>query len=349
MADKKKNPMVTAGAAMRTAAGAVMRTAAAGSAMTAAAGSAALKKTDLLYAERVRQLFKKNDDIRDKGLEVPKDLVRLTDLKYGTDPAQVLDIYYPAGAEGPLPTIISVHGGGFVYGDKERYQFYCMSLAQRGFAVVNFTYRLAPEWRFPAQLEDTNLVMRYISGTDRDETAPENINENDTVRSKIPRIIDLGNLFMVGDSAGAQLAAQYCAALSNPAYARLLELELPQLSVRACALNCGLYMFDPKKDRMMARCYFGGSAGKYTDKMNLFGNVTKDFPPAFIMTSTGDFLQARAEPFAVLLTRLGVENELHVYGDDEDRPGHVFHCNMRDPMGKRCNDDECGFFRKHII
>ena len=34
--------------------------------------------------------------------------------------------------------------------DKELYQFYCMSLAERGFAVVNFTYRLAPEYKYPA-------------------------------------------------------------------------------------------------------------------------------------------------------------------------------------------------------
>ena len=153
---------------------------------------------------------------------------------------------------------------------------------------------------------------------------------------------------MVGDSAGAQLASQYCAALTNPAYAELLGLEMPPVTIRACALNCGLYCFDLKKDRLMARCYFDGPAKGYADKMDLFGNVTKDFPPAFIMTSTGDFLQARAEPFAAILTQRGVENELHVYGDEVNRPGHVFHCNMRDPLAAKCNNDECGFFRRYI-
>ena len=99
---------------------------------------------------------------------------------------------------------------------------------------------------------------------------------------------------------------------------------------------------------MMARCYFDGPPSDYSDKMDLFGNITKEFPPSFIMTSTGDFLQERAGPFAALLTRTGVENELHVYGDDKNRPGHVFHCNMRDPLGARCNDDECRFFRRHM-
>lgn len=55
-----------------------------------------------------------------------------------------------------IPVIVSVHGGGWGYGDKERYQYYCMSLAQQGFAVVNFSYRLASKYKFPAPLEDTN-------------------------------------------------------------------------------------------------------------------------------------------------------------------------------------------------
>ena len=338
MAEKKKNPIATAGAAMRK----------------AAAGAGLLADHDYLYAERVRQLFKKNDDIRDSGLTAPDDVVRVTSLKYGPDPAQVLDIYYPAVADKALPAIVSVHGGGFVYGDKERYQYYCMSLAQRGFAVVNFSYRLAPEHRFPAQLEDTNLVMRYISGRgseaaggcDSEDIAGKGA-AVDAAASTALGMIDLNNLFMVGDSAGAMLASQYCAALSNPAYARTLGLDLPPVRIRACALNCGLYAFDPRKDRMMARCYFDGPAEDYTDRMDIGGSITKDYPPAFIMTSTGDFLQARAEPFAAILAREGAEYELHVYGDMKNRPGHVFHCNMKDPLAKRCNDDECAFFLRH--
>ena len=61
---------------------------------------------------------------------------------------QKLDVYRQKDATGKLPVIVSVHGGGWVYGDKERYQFYCMDLAERGFAVVNFSYRLAPEYKF---------------------------------------------------------------------------------------------------------------------------------------------------------------------------------------------------------
>lgn len=350
MTEKKGDPFRNAGAAMKR----------------AAAGASFMKNTDQLYAERVRQLFTRNDDIRDSGLAEPEDVISVRDLTYGPDPMQALDIYYPAGADKALPTIVSVHGGGFVYGDKERYRFYCMSLARRGFAVVNFSYRLAPEFRFPAQLSDTNLVMRLIcskAGKDAAEgtgdAAAEAAAREGAAGKEISaesaaagtggfRMIDLSNLFMVGDSAGAQLASQFCAALNNPAYAELLGLEPPPVRIRACALNCGLYSFDLKKDRMMARCYFDGPAKSCADKMDLFGHITEDFPPAFIMTSTGDFLRARAEPLAARLAELGVENELHVYGDEMTRPGHVFHCNMKDPLAARCNDEECEFFRRHM-
>ena len=100
-------------------------------------------------SDMVRTEFKKGDDIRDAGLTTPEDIIRYDDIVYGEDPKwQSLDVYRPKSAEGKkLPVIVSVHGGGWVYGDKERYQFYCMNLAQRGFAVVNYTYRLAPEYK----------------------------------------------------------------------------------------------------------------------------------------------------------------------------------------------------------
>lgn len=108
----------------------------------------------------IRREFKKGDDIRDAGLTAPDDVIRYKDIAYGKDSAmQVLDVYRPKDTEGNLPVIVSVHGGGWVYGDKELYQYYCMSIAQRGFAVVNFTYRLAPEYQFPAPMEDTNSVF----------------------------------------------------------------------------------------------------------------------------------------------------------------------------------------------
>ena len=55
-----------------------------------------------------------------------------------------------------------------MYGDKESYQYYCMSLAQRGFAVVNlYISSCTGEANFPAQLEDLNLGLQMGDETCR--------------------------------------------------------------------------------------------------------------------------------------------------------------------------------------
>ncbi len=68
----------------------------------------------------------------------------------------------PRAAVGALPVIISIHGGGWFYGSKELYSHYCMRLAARGFAVVNFSYRLAPEDKYPAAVQDICTVLHWV-------------------------------------------------------------------------------------------------------------------------------------------------------------------------------------------
>lgn len=97
-----------------------------------------------------------DDAKRNEGLTTPEGIMRFDDVSYGEYERNVLDVYKPKDAKGKLPVIVSVHGGGWVYGNKEIMQFYCMSLAERGFAVVNFNYRLAPEHKHPIPLVDTN-------------------------------------------------------------------------------------------------------------------------------------------------------------------------------------------------
>ena len=285
---------------------------------------------EYIFAARVQKLFEANDKKRDAGLTEPEDVVKVRDLAYGSDPEQVFDIYYPKGAAGPLPVIVSVHGGGYVYGDKNLYRFYCMSLAQRGFSVVNFSYRLAPKYRFPAQLNDVNSVMQYVCGHAEEY------------------FLDLRNVFFVGDSAGAQMASQYLTAVTNPAYAELLKLSVPAFNVRACALNCGFYIPNRHQDKMLMKCYLEDPSQIDSEEMNVISHITPAFPPSFVMTSNGDFLRERAEPFVKILTEKGIEAQFHDYSPKETTLGHVFHCNMKEPYAKLCNDEECAFFAEHV-
>ena len=61
-----------------------------------------------------------------------------------------LDVYRPARANGPLPVVVYIHGGGFRILSKDTHWIMALAFARRGFLVFNLSYRLAPRHRFPA-------------------------------------------------------------------------------------------------------------------------------------------------------------------------------------------------------
>ena len=279
---------------------------------------------------------KKSDRKRDKKIPFPKGVVQITDLSYGRHRRHNrMDIYYPEGAD-RCPIIVSVHGGGYVYGDKELYKRYCMDLARRGFAVVNFNYRLAPRWKFPAPLEDLNNVMLWLSRHAKQYHADNN------------------SIFLVGDSAGAQLVSQYAAMLTNPDYMALFGLTRPidLISIKAVGLNCGLY--DMKTIAAGERKgihldYLGKKLPNADPRLAVLENITSAFPPAYITTACHDFLRECAQPMCDHLQSKGVEAICKCYGTEEDKHiAHVFHVNIILEEAIRCNDDQCAFFREHM-
>ena len=288
-------------------------------------------------SDTVRTEFKKGDDIRDAGLTTPEDIVRYDDIVYGTDPEwQSLDVYRPKAADGKkLPVIVSVHGGGWVYGDKERYQFYCMNLAQRGFAVVNFTYRLAPENKFPASLEDTNSVFTWILAHGEEYN------------------FDLEHIFGVGDSAGAHNLGLYSSICTNPKYAAEYDFEPPKgFAPTAIALNCGAYHIDITQKDLTTELMSDFLPDKGSERelflIDVATHITGDFPPTFFMTCTEDFLKDQAPIMSAKLLEKDVPFMFRYYGDKDKRLPHVFHCDIRSKDARLCNDEECEFFRKFL-
>jgi acetyl esterase/lipase len=90
-------------------------------------------------------------------------------LHYGWDNyRQVLDLYIPDEACGPLPVVIFVPGGGWVFGDKEHVEPYVESLLERGFAIAATQHRFAnqpePGSHFPAQIHDIKGTIRFLRG-----------------------------------------------------------------------------------------------------------------------------------------------------------------------------------------
>jgi len=286
----------------------------------------------------MRRGMKKGDAQRDAGLTTPEDIFRVDDISYGAHKMNVLDVYRPKNVAGKLPVIVSVHGGGWIYGDKELYQHYCMSLAQRGFAVVNFTYRLSPEHKFPAHLEDTVKVFDWM------------------LKNAEEYAFDVDNVFAVGDSAGGHILSLFCVMCSNPDYAAKYAFKIPHGFVpKAVALNCGVYDMNPignldAKTVALLKKEILQQKGTKEELYNIspVNFITEKFPPCYVMTSNQDFLKEQPKSLLPKLDAAGVQYVYRLYGDEKNPLYHVFHLDMRNEIGKRCNDEECEFFRSFL-
>lgn len=124
-------------------------------------------------------------------LELPRaPLTRVEDLAIPADDGSPLPARLYAASGERLPVLLYLHGGGFVIGNLETHDSLCRQLALRsGAAVVALDYRLAPEYRFPAAVEDSWAAMRWLAG------------------HAASLGLDGSRLAVGGDSAGGTLAA----------------------------------------------------------------------------------------------------------------------------------------------
>ncbi len=285
----------------------------------------------------MRRNCARNDRKRDRGLTIPEGLWIQKDIRYGPHKKQLLDVYRPADQKGPLPVIVSVHGGGWVYGDKELYSYYCMDLAKRGFAVVNFTYRLSPEHRFPCHLEDTTRAFSWVL---------DHAGDYD---------LDPNTIFAVGDSAGGHILALFCVLCTNPNFAARYSFAPPVGFVpRAMALHCGVYDLIAVKNTasnilQLTRDVMGHPAtDQELREISPAMHIEKGFPPCCIMTANEDFLKDQPVPLIRALEEKEIPYEYRCYGEAAQPLGHVFHLNIRTPQAVACNDDQCAYFRRHM-
>jgi len=106
----------------------------------------------------------------------------------GPDADRDARLYLPA-ADGPYPTVVFFHGGGFVLGSIATHEWLCRQLTREsGCAVLSVDYRLAPEHQFPAAVEDAYAAVEWAA------THPDVVQGDEQVA-------------VAGDSAGGALAA----------------------------------------------------------------------------------------------------------------------------------------------
>jgi acetyl esterase/lipase len=128
--------------------------------------------------------------------------------------SQSLDVYLPARGTPPYPTVVTIHGGGFFAGGLSTLRPLARALQGEGYAVVNITYRLVPEWLHPAAVEDAFCALAWVAAN--------------AEASKL----NLERLFVLGESAGGYLATQLTSADDPWLYLENCPQPLPAVTFK---------------------------------------------------------------------------------------------------------------------
>lgn len=209
--------------------------------------------------------------------------------------------YEPPESGGPHPLLVYYHGGGFTYGDLDSHDGVCRVLCRHaGAHVLAVDYRLAPEHRFPAAVDDARAALRWAF-------------ENAARLGADSRRIGVG-----GDSAGGNLAAvvsQLAARGGGPAPAlQLLIYPATDMTTRHRSRELfreGFLLTDPEMDWYTDN-YLGKSRTGAGDPRAspLLANDLSGLAPAFVVTAAFDPLRDEGEAYAQALQAAGTPTTL---------------------------------------
>lgn len=181
-----------------------------------------------------------------------------------------MDIYYPVTKEEKWPVIIHIHGGGFTTGNKGVFQMAdAATLGESGFMTVAVEYRLAPEYKFPAMIEDVKCAIRYL----RAHASEYNI--------------DSDRFGAIGGSAGGHLAA------------------LLGLTDATAGFDVGEYLDYPSNVQAVVDLYGSSNVMPpytthlYFEPLVVFG-VSDENNPIFVRASPINYVSSSSPPFLLI-------------------------------------------------
>ena len=222
----------------------------------------------------------------------PKARVAITkDIAYADGPRHRLDVYAPRGARAPAPVVVFFYGGNWDSGEKAAYAFVGAALASKGYVVIIPDYRLYPEVRWPAFVEDSAKAVRWAKAHAAEYGGAP------------------GRLVLMGHSAGAYNAALL--ALDR----RWLAAEGldPRRDVRAMVGLAGPYDFLPLHSEEL-KIIFGPEAERPLTQPITY--VDGQAPPMLLATDRNDKLvdPGNSSRLADRIHAKGGMAETRVYG-----------------------------------
>ncbi|HEX9524534.1 MAG TPA: alpha/beta hydrolase [Reyranella sp.] len=205
------------------------------------------------------------------------------DIAYGPDPRQKLDLYRPDTPRADGKAVIFFYGGSWDSGRKGDYLFVAQALTAGGYTVVIPDYRLYPEVRFPAFVQDGAQAVRWAS--DR---------------------IGSGKLFVMGHSAGAHIALML---MTNTPYLQAAGVD--RMAQQGVVGLCGPYDFLPLTSAKLIDIF--GSANNPDMEAITFARAP--LPPALLIHGTADetVYPRNSERLAAAWRKAGAPVELKLY------------------------------------
>jgi acetyl esterase len=245
-----------------------------------------------------------------------------------------LRIYQP-DAEGPLPLLLYVHGGGFVIGDLETHDKVCRTLSHDVAAVVvAVDYRLAPEHPFPAAVDDVACALRWVAAHARELGA------------------DPSRLALAGDSAGAQLATVAALRAAGAVAPRALGLIYPvaqhygEPSPSMVENGEGKFLTTGVM-RWFIDCYLGGrqALARHPDFALLHAQALDTLPPTWLATMGHDPLRDEGHALALRIAQAGVPTEHRHYASAIHA---CIHFTAVSPVGNQVLADLAAWLRSQL-
>ena len=209
----------------------------------------------------------------------------------------------PAAAAGALPVLVWFHGGGWTVGDLDSYDVLCAELSLlSGAAVLSVDYRLGPEHRFPAAVEDAAFAVRFVR-----QHAAE-------------LAIDPGRLAVGGDSAGGNLAVVSALLLRDAGEPppRFQLLVYPSVDSKTRTASRTLYAEGLNMTRDTMRFFGAHYLRSKEDVLDwrvspLLAESLRGLPPALVITAELDPLCDEGKAYAERLRAEGIAADYTCY------------------------------------
>ena len=273
------------------------------------------------------QAFRDGHPTLPKGFaSIRRQVSVIHDLEYPSmSKRNTFDLYTPnhRASQDDLPVIVWVHGGGFIAGDKSGVGTYATLLAARGYAVVSMNYNYAPDGRYPTPVIQVGEMITHLYSIADDEH------------------LDVDDISIGGDSAGAQIAAQFAAVQTTPGYARSSGIPRIDMSspIASLLLFCGPYDLKsfadiPDTAPLMQRWFINtvgwGYLGKrdwrsseQTAYASIVDHVSADFPRSYVVDGNYYSFPEQGRRLVSRLKALHVPVESSFFPEDKDLP-HEF-------------------------